>query len=154
MSTFDNELNFEKALIELLYTKYGWESDVFVNPTEKQLLQNWADILFNNNRSIDRLGEYPLTEGEMQQIVEQINTLRTPLKLNGFINGKTVSIKRDNPADNLHFGKEVSLKIYDRHEIAAGQSCYQIVRQPNFPTLSKLTSNRRGDIMLLINGMP
>ena len=58
--------------------------------------------------------------------------MRTPLKLNGFINGKTVSITRDNPADELHFGKEVSLKIYDRHEIAAGQSRYQIVQQPPF----------------------
>lgn len=154
MTTFDNEQKFEATLIELLYTKYGWESEVLVNPTEEQLLKNWADILFTNNRSVDRLGEYPLTEGEMQQIVEQINTLRTPLKLNGFINGKTVSIKRDNPADTLHFGKEVSLKIYDRHEIAAGQSRYQIVRQPKFPTASKLISDRRGDIMLLINGMP
>lgn len=154
MTTFDNELNFETALIELLYTKYGWESEVLVNSTEAELLQNWAEILFTNNRSVDRLGEYPLTEGEMQQIVEQINTLRTPLKLNGFINGKTVSIKRDNPADTLHFGKEVSLKIYDRHEIAAGQSRYQIVRQPKFPTTSHMISDRRGDLMLLINGMP
>ncbi len=154
MTTFDNELKFEAALIELLYTKYGWESEVLVNPTEQQLLQNWADILFTNNRSIDRLGEHPLTEGEMQQIIEQINTLRTPLKLNGFINGKTVSIKRDNPADTLHLGKEVSLKIYDRHEIAAGQSRYQIVKQPKFPTTSHIKSDRRGDLMLLINGMP
>ena len=154
MTTFDNELKFEMALIELLYTKYGWESEVLVNPTEAELLQNWAEILFTNNRSVDRLGEHPLTEGEMQQIVEQINTLRTPLKLNGFINGKTVSIKRDNPADTLHFGKEVSLKIYDRHEIAAGQSRYQIVRQPKFPTTSHMISDRRGDLMLLINGMP
>ena len=154
MTTFDNELKFEMALIELLYTKYGWESEVLVNATEAELLQNWAEILFTNNRSVDRLGEYPLTEGEMQQIVEQINTLRTPLKLNGFINGKTVSIKRDNPADTLHFGKEVSLKIYDRHEIAAGQSRYQIVRQPKFPTTSHMISDRRGDLMLLINGMP
>jgi len=154
MTTFDNELKFEAALIELLYTKYGWESEVLENPTEQQLLQNWANILFTNNRSIDRLGEYPLTEGEMQQIIEQINTLRTPLKLNGFINGKTVSIKRDNPADTLHFGKEISLKIYDRHEIAAGQSRYQIVKQPKFPTTSHLKSDRRGDLMLLINGMP
>lgn len=154
MTTFDNELKFEAALIELLYSKYGWESEVLLNPTEAELLQNWADILFANNQSVDRLGEYPLTEGEMQQIIEQINTLRTPLKLNGFINGKTVAIKRDNPADTLHFGKEVSLKIYDRHEIAAGQSRYQIVRQPKFPTTSHLKSDRRGDLMLLINGMP
>lgn len=154
MTTYDNELRFESALIELLYSSYGWETEVLVNPTEEQLLKNWAAILFANNRSVDRLGEHPLTEGEMQQIIEQINVLRTPLKLNGFINGKTVSIKRDNPADILHFGKEVSLKIYDRHEIAAGQSRYQIAKQPKFPTSSRLTSDRRGDVMLLINGMP
>jgi type I restriction enzyme R subunit len=90
----------------------------------------------------------------MQQIVEQITALRTPLKLNGFINGKTVAIKRDNPDDKLHFGKEISLKIYDRHEIAAGQSRYQIVQQPQFKSKSKILNDRRGDIMLLINGMP
>ncbi|MTT07074.1 type I restriction endonuclease subunit R, partial [Proteus mirabilis] len=119
MTSFDNELKFEAALIELLHTRYGWEKEVLVNPTEEQLIANWAKILFENNRSVDRLGEYPLTNGEMQQIIEQINTLRTPLRLNGFINGKTVSIKRDNPNDTQLLGKEVSLKIYDRHEIAA-----------------------------------
>lgn len=90
----------------------------------------------------------------MQQILEQIKNLRTPLKLNGFINGKSVSVIRDNPEDKLHFGKEVSLKIYDRREIAAGQSRYQIVQQPKFPTKSKILNDRRGDLMLLINGMP
>lgn len=154
MTSFDNELKFEAALIELLHTKYGWEKEILNNPTEEQLIANWAKILFENNRCIDRLGEYPLTPGEMQQIIEQINLLRTPLRLNNFINGKTVSIKRDNPADTLHLGKEVSLKIYDRHEIAAGQSRYQIAKQPKFPTTSPLKSDRRGDLMLLINGMP
>ena len=50
--------------------------------------------------------------------------------------------------------EEVSLKIYDRMEIAAGQSRYQIVQQPKFPTKSKVLNDRRGDLMLLINGMP
>ena len=154
MTPFDDELKFEAALIELLHTKYGWEQEVLINPTEEQLIANWAKILFENNRSVDRLGEYPLTEGEMQQIIEQINVLRTPLRLNGFINGKSVSIKRDNPNDTRHLGKEVSLKIYDRHEIAAGQSRYQIAKQPKFTTSSPLKSDRRGDLMLLINGMP
>lgn len=154
MTSFDDESKFEAALIELLHTKYGWEKEVLKYPTEEQLIANWAKILFENNRSIDRLGEYPLTNGEMQQIIEQINLLRTPLRLNSFINGKTVSIKRDNPNDTLHLGKEVSLKIYDRHEIAAGQSRYQIAKQPKFPTSSPLKSDRRGDLMLLINGMP
>ncbi len=76
------------------------------------------------------------------------------MALNSFINGKTVSIKRDNPADTAHFGKEIGLKIYDRQEIAAGQSRYQIARQPMYPAKNKMLNNSRGDVCLLINGMP
>ena len=150
---FNKESDFEEALIKILSEK-GWEKEVLKNYSEQDLLQNWANILFENNRDIDRLNDYPLTDGEMQQILEQIKNLRTPLKLNGFINGKSVSVIRDNPDDKLHFEKEVSLKIYDRREIAAGQSRYQIVQQPKFPTKSKILNDRRGDLMLLINGMP
>ena len=150
---FSKESDFEAALIKILSEK-GWEKEVLKNYSEQDLLRNWANILFDNNRDIDRLNDYPLTDSEMQQILEQIENLRTPLKLNGFINGKSVSIVRDNPDDKLHFGKEVSLKIDDRREIAAGQSRYQIVQQPKFPTKSKLLNDRRGDLMLLINGMP
>lgn len=150
---FAKESDFEQALIQVLGNK-GWEKEVLVNYSEKDLIQNWANILFDNNRGIDRLNNFPLTDGEMGQILEQITSLRTPLKLNGFINGKTVSITRDNPEDRLHFGKEISLKVYDRREIAAGQSRYQIVNQPKFTSRSKILNNRRGDLMLLINGMP
>ena len=150
---FSKEADFEQALIDLLKTK-GWEDQVLKNFSEAELIRNWADILFENNRGIDRLNDFPLTDGEMQQIIEQITTLRTPLRLNSFINGGSVSIKRDNPDDAAHFGKEVSLKIYERREIAAGQSRYQIVQQPKFPTRNKLANDRRGDLMLLINGMP
>jgi len=149
---FDKELEFEKEMIKVL-SQHGWESTVLRNPSEEDLLHNWAEILFNNNREIDRLNNQPLTNSEMQQIIEQIIALRTPLRLNGFINGKTVSIKRDNPNDPLHLGKEISLKIYDRMEIAAGQSRYQIAIQPKFKTLGIL-NDRRGDSILLINGMP
>ena len=150
---FKKEAEFEDALIKVLFNK-GWSSEVIMYPTEEDLIQNWANILFDNNQSIDRLNGCPLTSGEMQQIMEQIKTLRTPLMLNKFINGKTISITRDNVDDKLHFGKEVSLKIYDRKEIAAGQSSYQIARQPKFKASSKILNDRRGDIMLLINGMP
>lgn len=150
---FNKEADFEEALIKILSEK-GWEKNVLKNYSEEDLLRNWADILFENNRDIDRLNDYPLTNGEMQQILEQIVTLKTPVKLNGFINGKSVTITRDNPDDKVHFGKEVSLKIYDRREIAAGQSRYQIVQQPKFRTESDILNNRRGDLLLLINGMP
>ncbi len=150
---FNKEADFEEALIKMLSEK-GWEKNVLKNYSEEDLIQNWADILFENNRDIDRLNDYPLTNGEMQQILDQIVILKTPVKLNGFINGKSVTIIRENPDDKVHFGKEVSLKIYDRREIAAGQSRYQIVQQPKFRTGSDILNNRRGDLLLLINGMP
>ncbi len=150
---FNNEQDFELALCKMLPQK-GWEQNIIVHPTEKDLLRNWADILFQNNNCIDRLNDQPLTDGEMQQLIEKIQELNTPQRLNGFINGKTVSVRRDNPNDTLHFGKEITLKIFDPHEIAAGQSRYQIVRQPHFDARSNIFPTRRGDLMLLINGMP
>ncbi|MBS5888007.1 MAG: type I restriction endonuclease subunit R [Negativicoccus succinicivorans] len=150
---FNTEAEFEKAVIDTL-VQYGWEKEVIYYPTEEELIQNWADILFQNNRSIDKLNDVPLTRTEMDQILEQITALQSPMRLNGFINGRSVSIKRDNPDDKLHLGKEVSLKIYDRQEIALGDSRYQIVCQPKFKAKSSILNDRRGDLMLLINGMP
>ena len=150
---FSKEADFEEALIKVL-VEHGWERTILKNPTEEDLLRNWANILFENNRGIDRLNNYPLTDSEMKQVLDQVVSLRTPLKLSGFINGGSVSIKRDNPDDINHLGKEVSLKIYNRREIAAGESRYQIARQPIFNTKSKVLNDRRGDLLLLINGMP
>lgn len=150
---FDKEADFEEAVIKSLI-EYGWEPAVLKHPSEEDLLKNWAEILFNNNRQKDRLNDCPLTDSEMQQIMEQVKSFRTPLKLNDFINGKSVSIKRDNPNDLLHFGKEISLKIYDRQEIALGESRYQIAQQPHFKPKNPILNTRRGDLMLLINGMP
>lgn len=152
---FDKESDFEEAVITVL-KQHGWDDagGVLKYPTEQDLIDNWAKILFQNNSDIDRLNGCPLTQGEMDQIIEQVETLKSPLALNGFINGKTVAITRDNPDDSLHLGKEVSLKIYDRQEIAAGQSRYQIAQQPVYPAKSKLLHDRRGDLCLLINGMP
>ena len=150
---FDSESVFEENVITVL-KQHGWKDGVLRYPTERDLLDNWKDILYRNNNDIDRLGKYPLTDGEMTQIIEQIETLRTPLALNSFVNGRTVSITRDNKEDVAHFGKEVSLYIYDRKEIAGGKSTYQIAQQPVYPAKNKMLNSRRGDLVLLINGMP
>ena len=68
---FDKETDFEEAVIGILVER-GWESEILRHPTEKDLIKNWADILFNNNRHKDSLNECPLTDGEMDQIMEQI----------------------------------------------------------------------------------
>lgn len=153
MSGFINELDFEKAILGLLPHK-GWEPTILKNKTEKELIANWANILYQNNKTIDKLNNIPLTKSEMDQILHDLAIRRTPHKIHSFINGKSTLIKRDNPLDTLHLGREVSLKIYDRNEIAGGQSTYQIVEQPRFEKHHPLANERRGDFSLLINGMP
>lgn len=150
---FSKELDFEKALANQL-TQHGWEPAILTNPSEADLVRNWAAIIYNNNRGINQLGDYELTETEMAQVIEQVNKCDNPYERNKLINGGFVSIKRDNPADVNNCGKEIYLKIFDAREIRTGQSVYQIVRQPRFETKHPLASTRRGDVMLLINGMP
>ena len=50
---FDTEAAFEEAVIEKLKA-YGWDDagGVIKRPTEQQLLENWAAILFENNKHI------------------------------------------------------------------------------------------------------
>ena len=148
---FNKEADFENALIALLSTK-SWEKEVLRYPTEEELIANWQAHLNKTNQHIDKL-DVPLIRSEMNQILEQVQALKTPYALNGFINGKTVAIKRENEASR-HFGKEVSLDIFDREEISAGKSRYQIAQQPQFAPRSDLYPKQRGDLMLLINGMP
>ena len=151
MFMFNKEADFENALIALLSTK-SWEKEVLRYPTEEDLIANWQAHLNKTNQHIDKL-DVPLIRSEMNQILEQVQALKTPYALNGFINGKTVAIKRENEASR-HFGKEVSLDIFDREEISAGKSRYQIAQQPRFSPRSDLYPKQRGDLMLLINGMP
>ena len=55
---FDDELKFESELINLLFEK-GWEREGIKYPTEEDLIQNWANILFKNNSGIDQLNDVP-----------------------------------------------------------------------------------------------
>ena len=76
---FDYEPEFEDALIKLLKNN-GWSGKMLNYPTEEQLIKNWADILFNNNKGIDRLNGQPLTKGEMQQLLDKVKGYVLPLR--------------------------------------------------------------------------
>lgn len=149
---FLRESDFEQALTELLL-RNGW-NEVIMNPTEEDLIANWAKIIYDMNNEIDKLDGHPLTSTEMQQIITKVNMCKTPYDVSNFINGNKVCITRDNPKDTRHLGKEIYLKIFDAKEIQSGKSRYQIARQPRFKTSSQITGDRRGDMLLLINGMP
>ena len=152
--SFKNETEFENTLIaKLTQLDNQWSREILEYKTEKELIDNWAKILFSNNNQTDKLNGCPLTETEMNQIITQING-ESPFAINRRLNGRFISIIRDNPKDNLHIGKRVDLFLFDKDEIAAGRSVYQIARQPKFPISSEILGDRRGDLMLLINGMP
>lgn len=72
---FIKELAFEQALANLLHASHGWDGGIMMNPTEEDLVQNWANILYDNNRDINRLGNAPLTKTEMQQVIDQVFTI-------------------------------------------------------------------------------
>ena len=148
----NGELNFEKDLVSELI-KVGWEKEVIKEPTEDDLIENWRKIIYDNNKV--KLNDIPLSGYEMGQIMEYIKlNCNTPVKANLFINGKNVCVKRDSDSkDTEHAGKEVYLDIFDPVEIAGGRTRYQIVEQPKFDTSNEF-NNRRGDVLLLINGMP
>ena len=69
---FEKESAFELALCHLL-SEHGWSSEVLVQPTEEELVQNWADIIFDMNRDRERLGNYPLTPTEIPLIPQHYN---------------------------------------------------------------------------------
>ena len=98
---FNEEKDFEEAVIKALI-EHGWESDVIRYPSEEDLIQNWANILFNNNKQGTRLNDQPLTSGEMAQILDQVRNLQSPMALNEFINGRSISITRDNGMPVIH----------------------------------------------------
>lgn len=153
-TNYDKESEFEEDLIKMLVEDKGWKDGILYYPTEEDLIENWADIIYKKNQQVDRLGSYPLTKGEMAQILTEVSLRRTPLKLNGFINDGVVQIVRDEERDTHNFKKTISLDIFDRREIAAGRTFYQIARQPKYKAKDSIYPNRRGDFCLLINGMP
>ena len=146
------ELNFEADVVELL-TKAGWEKEILKNKTVPELIENWREILFERNRKT--LNNVPLSDDEMDRVMDTVRLqANTPVKANHFINGRPIAIKRDlNSPDTQHAGHEVYLDLFSAAEIAGGSSRYQIAEQTYFSTDPQY-NDRRGDITLLINGMP
>lgn len=153
--SFPNEAAFEDALIANLTSKYRWSPEVLNHPTEAQLIANWARIIFENNNTPDRLNGVPLSEAEIHQLVEQITLLKSPADVQKWLQGKQMLLKRNHPELNeFANGRTIPLDIFDPRQVGGGDSTYQIARQPRFDKKSDVSRNRRGDFLLLINGIP
>ena len=143
--SFAKEKDFQKALVELLTTKKGWMDGVLEYPSEAELISNWKNVLERINQ--DKLNGRTISNNEMDKILNQLRDLKTPNEINKFINGKEISIIGDD-------GKQLVLFNYDRNSIGLGKSVYQIAIEPKFTASNELGLSGRGDICLLINGMP
>lgn len=149
------EQNFEADFIALLQQS-GWEKKVLKNYTVKDLIANWRQILFERNRAL--LHGVPLSDDEMQQVLDGLRQYAdTPVKANHFLNSaeRGLPIRRDRDSeDTAHAGKEVYLNLFRAREIAGGSSRYQIAEQTKFVSTHPNYPDRRGDITLLIDGIP
>ncbi|WFQ93845.1 type I restriction endonuclease subunit R [Mycoplasma feriruminatoris] len=157
---FTKEQEFEDAIVNSLQ-EYGWKgfadpedlsknyNVVLNNVTEEQLIQNWKSILFENNKAI--LNGIPLSQDEMDQVINEVKKCNTFVDSNVLINGEFLGITRTNELDQEKFGKQVQLRIFYRHDIKAGNNVYQIAKQVSTNTID---GEKRADLMLLFNGMP
>lgn len=144
------EDKFEQAVIEKLKQE-GWEylAD-YSGVTVDKLYDHWRYILNQNNAK--RLDGTPLTDAEFEQVKLELTKNKTPydaqLMLAGAGGVGTVPLNRDD-------GSQLELEIFYGDEVAGGHSRYEVVNQITFSNLpSSLSSKRRVDIVLLINGLP
>ena len=147
----NGELNFERDFIDTL-KKRGWSQEVLNHKTIPELIENWKNIIFDRNRNV--LNNVPLSESEMDRLMDTVREqANTPVKSNIFITGKDVPVRRDGDSPDQNAGSDVILNIFSPGEVAGGTSKYQIAEQVVF-NQQEDTRDRRGDITLLINGMP
>lgn len=150
--SFTSEAEFEHAVITNLTQNHGWSKNVLVHPSEQDLLDNWAEVIFYNNTAA--LNGVRLSGAEKDQLLLKVSNLARTSDVQRFVQGITVPITRDNPADTENNGQSVFLKIFDPREVCGGGSTYQIAQQPHLNKRTEFDKDRRGDFMLLIWGMP
>lgn len=151
---FIDEAAFEDVLVTLLTQNGGWSKQVLYRPTETDLIDNWAEIIFENNNTPERLNNVPLSEVEKETLVQEIAGQTTPSAVHRLLQGKEVTLRRNNPADTRNHDQSIQLTIFDPAEVAGGDSTYQIAQQPLFDKQIDVESDRRGDLLLLIWGLP
>lgn len=144
------ESKFEAAVIKKLKAE-GWtERKDLSSVTTKALYDHWRDILNQNNAR--KLENVPLSDTEFESLKLELNKNKTPydaqLMLAGSGGTGTLPLTRDD-------GTKLEIEIFYGDEVAGGHSQYEVVSQVTFNDLPyTLSTKRRIDIMLLINGIP
>lgn len=150
MTAFEPELNIEEHLIQQLTEKQSqWTLRDDIR-TMEDLWENFRRILVLNNKEL--FDEHPLTDLEFLQIQDQ---LRFPIFYDAakWLMGENGIARLRVQREDAALGTVYPV-VFKRVDIAGGSSVYEVVHQIEFPRKEQMNRDRRGDVTLLINGLP
>lgn len=144
------ELQMEDKLIkQLTHDESQWTLREDIK-TEDDLWNNFFTILQNNNRAV--LNGIPLTDNEKASIKARINHstfFKAAQDFTGANGQYRITIQRDDTTVGT-----INLMVIDHSNIAGGTSVYEVVHQIRLGRHQEMDNDRRGDVTLLINGLP
>lgn len=147
---FTKEIAIENQLIEQLISgesQWTYRPDL---TTEEQLWQNFFDKLEQNNTR--NLNGTLLTEQEKEQIKNQLHFVNY-YEAAKWLAGENGIAKVQVQREDARLGK-INLEVIWRNNVAGGKSSYEVVHQIQYKKIADLGRDRRGDVTLLINGLP
>ena len=145
------ENQIEKTFIDILTMKenqWTYRNDI---KTEAAL---WDNLRGHINRiNLAQLDGVLLTDTEFEQVKNEFRRLtQTPFSASQWLRGENgiaqISIEREDISKN-----KVTLTLFSNKDIAGGISSYEVVNQI-VPITDNTYKSSRGDVTLLINGLP
>lgn len=117
---------------------------------EDDLWNNFFEILSRSNKDV--LKDVPLTDNEKAIIKSKI-IHPTFYKSAEWLAGVNGEVRLQIQRDNTQLGT-ADFTVINNNNIAGGNSVYEVVHQIQFHKRREIDHNRRGDVTLLINGLP
>ena len=117
---------------------------------EDDLWNNFFEILSRSNKDV--LKDVPLTDNEKAIIKSKI-IHPTFYKSAEWLAGVNGEVRLQIQRDNTQLGT-ADFIVINNNNIAGGNSVYEVVHQIQFHKRREVDHNRRGDVTLLINGLP
>ena len=117
---------------------------------EDDLWNNFFKILSRSNKNV--LKDVPLTNNEKAIIKSKI-IHPTFYKSAEWLAGVNGEVRLQIQRDNTKLGT-ADFVVINNNNIAGGNSVYEVVHQIQFHKRREIDRNRRGDVTLLINGLP
>ncbi|MDR2166842.1 MAG: DEAD/DEAH box helicase family protein [Clostridiales bacterium] len=146
-----HENQTEQTLIDILTMRenqWTYRSDI---KTEDAL---WENLRRHINRiNVAQLDGEPLTDSEFRQVKSEFRRLtQTPFLASQWLRGENgvaqIAIEREDISKD-----DATLTLFSNKDIAGGISSYEVVNQI-VPSMDGAYKSARGDVTLLINGLP